>query len=341
MKKIIYFIILVVVISFSPVIAAQQNASVIAIVPFTNLTKDTDLEWLSEGIVETMTTKLGHVKTLQIVERQRLSAALNEISLGQMGLVDEEKAAKAGQMVGAEIVVTGAYQKVGETLRLTARFVKVATGVISNTAMATGAYADLFSLEDKIADDILTTLGMAVSAAEQEKMYRKPTTSVDAYKNYSQGLNYVKQERYDDAKLMFDRALKEDPDFSQARNDLAFVQWARPSANSSLYLKRINRSFDVTFETMLSAVRRAGMEVRNAQKETGTIEVHESSWGLTKSPQDIQIEIKRLETISGVRIFSQPSKVPCLGIRQAYDWGQSKKTIKKLITAFESELYSH
>ena len=341
MKKIIYTIILVVVISVSPGVAAQQNASVIAIVPFTNLTKDTDLEWLSEGIVETLTTKLAHVKTIQIVERQRLSAALDEISLGQMGVVDEAKAAKAGQMVGAETVVTGAFQQVGETFRLTARFVKVATGVISNTAMATGSYADLFSLEDKIADDILSSLGVAVSAAEQEKMYRKPTTSVDAYKNYSQGLNYVKQERYDDAKLMFDRALKEDPDFGQARNDLAFVQWARPSANSSLYLKRIDRPFDETYETMLSAVQRAGMEVRNAQKETGTMEVHESSWSLIKSSQDIQIEIKRLETISGVRIFSQPSKVPCLGIRQAYDWGQSKKTIEKLIAAFETELYHH
>jgi TolB-like protein len=341
MKKIICLIILVVIIPFSPLTAAQENASVIAIVPFANLTKNTDLDWLSEGIVETLTTKLAHVKTIQIVERQRLDAALNEISLGQMGVVDEQKAARAGQMVGAETVVTGAYQQVGDTLRLTARFVKVATGIISNTAMATGSYSDLFSLEDKIADDILSTLGVRVSSAEKEKIYRKPTTSVDAYKNYSQGLNYIKKARYDDAKIMFDRALTKDPDFSQAREDLAFVQWARPSANSSLYLERINRPFDETFNTMLAAVQRAGMEVRSAQREQGTLEVHESSWGLTKSPQDIQIEIKRLKTISGVRIFSQPSKVPCLGMRQVYDWGQSKKTIEKLIAAFESELYPH
>jgi len=339
MKNILSSIILVAVISFSPAMAAQDNASVIAIVPFTNLTKDTDLDWLSEGIVETLTTKLAHVKTIRIVERQRLDVALNEISLGQMGVVDEKGAARAGQMVGAETVITGGYQQVGDTLRLTARFVKVATGVVSNTAMATGPYADLFSLEDKIADDILTTLGVRVSAAEKEKVYRKPTASVDAYKNYSQGLHYIKKERYDDAKVMFDRALEEDPDFSQAQDDLAFVQWARPSANSSLYLKRIDRPFGETFETMLAAVQQAGMEVRTAQKDAGTIEVHDKSWGLTKTPQDIQIEIKRLKTISGVRIFSQPSKVPCLGMRQVYDWGQSKKTIEKLVAAFEAELY--
>jgi len=341
MKNIIYIIILVVIIPFSPLTAAQENASIIAIVPFANLTKNADLDWLSEGIAETLTTKLAHVKTIQIVERRQLDAALNEISLGQMGVVDEKKAARAGQMIGAETVVTGAYQKVGETLRLTARFVKVATGIISNTAMATGSYSNLFTLEDKIADDIITTLGVRVSSAEREKIYRKPTTSVDAYKNYSQGLNYIKQEKYDDAKIMFDRALKKDPDFSQAKDDLAFVQWARPSANSSLYLKRINRPFDETFKTMISAVRLAGMEVRSTRREQGTIEVHDSSWGLTKTPQDIEIEIKRLKTISGVRIFSQPSKVPCIGMRQVYDWGQSKKTIEKLIAAFESERYLH
>jgi hypothetical protein len=128
------------------------------------------------------------------VERQRIDAVLNEVSLGQSGVIDPESAAKAGKVLGAETVVTGAYQKMGETLRLTARFVKVETGIVSNTAMVTGDYNDIFSLEDDMADSILKNLGIEASASEKQKIAKNPTTSVAAYKSYTQGVSLMKKD---------------------------------------------------------------------------------------------------------------------------------------------------
>ncbi len=353
MKKISAWVLLYVAVaawaSF-PVAASAETAGVtVAVMPFSNVNKDTETDWLSEGIAETLTTKLGNVRKIRLVERQRIDSILKEVSLGQSGAIDPATASKAGKMLGAETVVTGAYQKMGDNLRLTARFVRVETGVVSNTAMVTGLYNDIFDLEDKIADDILANLGVQATAAEKQKIAKNPTTSVAAYKNYSQGVSLMKQDKYDDAKTYLDRAVKEDPDFTQALENLAFVNWARPSANSSLYLKKIEKPFSTAFDAMVRAIPKAGMEVRGIDRKKGTIVAHQSM-DLLHGGHDLEIEVKSLKNASGVRIFAQSEENPfakylpggCTGFlpkRPPYDWGQSRRAIEKLVNAFELELY--
>jgi TolB-like protein len=321
-----------------PGTAAEGDVPTIAVMPFSNVNKDKETDWLSEGISETLTTKLGNVQRIRVVERQRIDAVLNEVSLGQSGVIDPASAAKAGKVLGAETVVTGAFQKMGEKLRLTARFVKVETGIVSNTAMVTGDYNDIFSLEDNMADNILMNLGIETSVSEKQKIARNPTTSVAAYKNYTQGVSLMKKDQFDDAKAYLDEAVREDPNFSEAKENLAFVDWARPSANSSLYLKKIDRSFSVTFDAMIRAARTADMDVRGVNKKKGLITLHQSM-SLLHGGHDIEVEIKSLKNASGVRIFSQAEKVFCIGMRPLYDWGQSRSAIEKLVGAFELELY--
>ncbi len=321
-----------------PGAAGEGDVPTIAVMPFSNVNKDKETDWLAEGISETLTTKLGNVQRIRIVERQRIDAVLNEVSLGQSGVIDPESAAKAGKVLGAETVVTGAYQKMGEKLRLTARFVKVETGIVSNTAMVTGNYNDIFSLEDDMADNILNNLGIEASDAEKRQIARNPTASVAAYKNYTEGVSLMKKDRFDDAKAYLDEAVREDPNFSEAREELAFVEWARPSANSSLYLKKIDRPSGVTFDAMIRAARAAGMEVKSSSREKGVIRIHQSL-SLLHGGHDIEVEIKSLKNASGVRIFSQAEKVFCIGMRPFYDWGQSRDAIEKLVGAFELELY--
>lgn len=321
-----------------PGAAGEGDVPTIAVMPFSNVNKDKETDWLAEGISETLTTKLGNVQRIRVVERQRIDAVLNEVSLGQSGVIDPESAARAGKVLGAETVVTGAYQKMGETLRLTARFVKVETGIVSNTAMVTGDYNDIFSLEDDMADSILKNLGIEASASEKQKIAKNPTTSVAAYKSYTQGVSLMKKDQFDDAKAYLDEAVRADPNFSAAREDLAFVDWARPSANSSLYLKKIDKPFGVTFDAMVRAARTAGMDVRGVDRKKGVLRVHQSM-SLLHGGHDIEVEIKSLKNASGVRIFSQAEKVFCIGMRPLYDWGQSRGAIEKLVGAFELELY--
>lgn len=59
----------------------------VAVMPFSNIMKDSSIEWLSDGIAETMTTKISQVSSFTVVERTRLDEAMKEIALGLLRLI--------------------------------------------------------------------------------------------------------------------------------------------------------------------------------------------------------------------------------------------------------------
>ena len=62
-------------------------------VPFENLTKDAEKNWIGAGFAETLTTKLCKVKEVNLLEREQLSKILDEIKFQMSGLVDENNIA--------------------------------------------------------------------------------------------------------------------------------------------------------------------------------------------------------------------------------------------------------
>jgi adenylate cyclase len=47
-------------------------------------------------------------------------------------------------------LVTGGYQRLGDLIRITARFVEVESGTVIRTVKIDGAIGDIFDLQDKI-----------------------------------------------------------------------------------------------------------------------------------------------------------------------------------------------
>jgi len=314
-----------------------EGKKVVAILPFTNLMKDVQLDWLCGGVAETLTTKLGNIQSLTLVERMRVEDALKEIALGKTGFIDEKTAVKVGNMIGAKTIVVGAFQKAGDTVRLTARFVDVGTGKISNTAEATDKMKNIFELQDKIAHRIIETLRVEVAPEEQKKMEEKPTNSLVAYEQYSKGIDSLNQGDYNEAKKMLAQAVKEDSNFGLAKKTLEYVEWARPNLHSSLYLRRINKPYNYVFAAMSDALRHTeGTKITKQDISTGTISARQKMSWLTTG-LDINIEIKDLGNLSGIRIFTQTKKT-IFGIRQQVDYGESKKAIRGIIKEFEKQL---
>ena len=102
-------------------------------------------------------------------------------------------------------------------------------------------------------------------------------------------------------------------------------------------MNRINRPFAYTFDVMMRAVESCGnLTVKAASRERGTIEVSQplTIWSVG---QDMVIEIKDLSPASGVRIVSQTQET-FLGTRQLFDWGESRRSIERIIEAFERSL---
>src|SRR5262249_25503395 len=84
----------------------------IAVMPFESTTHDKSIDWLGGGIAETLTTELGRISDLTVVERRLLNDALKEIKLGQSGAVDPATAQQMGMILGADSIVVGSFEKV-------------------------------------------------------------------------------------------------------------------------------------------------------------------------------------------------------------------------------------
>lgn len=138
---------------------SARAAGPVAVMPFKNLTGQGELDWLRVGIAETLVADLQKDGSRKVVERAEIDRALAEIALQASQDSDEGLAAKAGRLVGAETVVVGGYQASGKgkatKLRLTARFVEVASGVVTETAKVDGDLADVFELQDEVVARLL------------------------------------------------------------------------------------------------------------------------------------------------------------------------------------------
>ena len=142
--------------------AAARDDS-IAVTSFSNISGAAEDDWVGIGIVETLTADLERVAGVSVVGRQTVAGALETVSTGQ-GAGTEATDLAAGRRLGARWVVSGAYQRLGDRMRITARVVDVATARVVHTAMVDGTVTELFALQDRLAAELRGGLTPAVGA---------------------------------------------------------------------------------------------------------------------------------------------------------------------------------
>jgi hypothetical protein len=96
-------------------------------------------EMLSSQIIET----IGQKSKREVIERQRLLMVLEEQHIGSSSLADERGRLRLGKLAGARLMIFGAYQVAGKTMRIDLRLVDVETGKIMAVSEQTAGARDL------------------------------------------------------------------------------------------------------------------------------------------------------------------------------------------------------
>ncbi|GAB6906898.1 Curli production assembly/transport component CsgG [Desulfosarcina cetonica] len=97
-------------------------------------TSQADLaELITSRVMETAQADADYT----LVERERLLAVLQELSLGSSELADEATALRVGKLIGARLMLFGVYQVIGSQMRLDLRLVDVASTQVIQTAEET------------------------------------------------------------------------------------------------------------------------------------------------------------------------------------------------------------
>ena len=111
----------------------------IAVVPFDNISGQSDDDWLGFGIAETISADLQRVGAVSLFDIG------NTLSL------------EGARDLGFSWVITGGYQRVGDQLRVTARILDVETGATQGVAKVDGTLSNLFSLQDQIVSELINS----------------------------------------------------------------------------------------------------------------------------------------------------------------------------------------
>ncbi|HZF38894.1 MAG TPA: serine/threonine-protein kinase, partial [Blastocatellia bacterium] len=132
----------------------------VAVLRFNNVTKSPEDDWLGVGIAETVTADLKNVDGMIVIGRELIYEALRRWNAENHTDFDEKFATRVGREVGARWIIGGGYQRIGEMLRITARFVEVVTGEVLKTVKIDGRMSEVFDLQDKIVYDLSRNLDL-------------------------------------------------------------------------------------------------------------------------------------------------------------------------------------
>ena len=97
---------------------------------------DETLATNAEYFTEQLSVALGKNKVFTQVERKNMQQILQEIGLGQTGIVDEASAAKAGKLLGAKMLVTGTLYQKKDSYELFLKLIRVESAEVLSATKA-------------------------------------------------------------------------------------------------------------------------------------------------------------------------------------------------------------
>ncbi|MFQ5751996.1 MAG: CsgG/HfaB family protein [bacterium] len=211
------------------VAAIPENT--VAVLYFKNLGTSDELDPLQKGLAQMLITDLAKANKLKIVERLKLQKLLEELEFGTTGLVDENTAPRVGKLLGAHKLINGGFTDLtDENLRIDASLAETATAKISNVEELTGKLNTIFSLEKKLAFEVIDELGVQLTKEEREAIEKIPTESLLAFIAYSKGLDFEDRGMYEQAKQEYEKAVLLDSKFDLAQESLDDVEIAQSAA---------------------------------------------------------------------------------------------------------------
>lgn len=186
----------------------------IAVLPFSNLSRDPDLDHLCEGLAEDIITGLGRFRLLFVIDRYSSSAIAKQ----------ESDIATIGRRLGVSHLVQGSLQRQGDRIRITVRLLDAATRAQVWGEAYDHPFADLVNIPDTITGALISTLHGRVESALLQRGRRKPKLA--AYECMLRGLKHLRGYGPDDnacAVALFQQATEIDPDYARARAYRAFA----------------------------------------------------------------------------------------------------------------------
>ena len=213
----------------------------IAVLPFANVSGDPQQEYFSDGITDDLMTDLSKISGLMVIARNSV-------------FVYKDKPVKVQQMakeLGVRYLLEGSVRRAGDRVRINAQLIDANTGGHLWAERYDESLDDVFALQDKVTDSIVTALKVELTPQEKAFATSTDTKNVEAYDAFLAGWAHLLRKTPEDAVkaiVLFDKALKLDPNYSRVYAALAQIYW--DYSNDTKFHRLVDASLDSNYRSL-------------------------------------------------------------------------------------------
>jgi serine/threonine-protein kinase len=193
---------------------SSKTIDSLAILPLANASQDSQMEYLSDGITESIINSLAQLPKLRVVP-----ASTVQRYKGQA--VDPQR---AGQELQVRAILTGRVQQVANALIVKTELIDVAHNAQLWGEQYRRQLTDIFALQDEISQEISDKLRLQLTGEEKRKLVKRYTDNTAAYHLYLKGRYYVSKRTTDWIRKGIEhyrQAIDLDPNYALAYAGLA------------------------------------------------------------------------------------------------------------------------
>jgi adenylate cyclase len=204
----------------------------IAVLPFANMSGDTEQEYFADGISEDIITALSKLSQLFVIARNS-----SFTFKGKNVNVQE-----VGKSLGVRYVLEGSVRKSGNRVRITGQLIDATTGGHLWAERFDRDLTDIFAVQDDVTQQIVAALALNLTEGDQQRIETEHTDNLEAYDCFLRGREQwrrLTKEATIEARELLQRAIGLDPKFAPAYAFLAVThgldyinRWSASPANS-------------------------------------------------------------------------------------------------------------
>ncbi|MEO6155953.1 MAG: hypothetical protein ABIP16_09535 [Thermomonas sp.] len=210
--------------------AAKVNPNSIAVLPFVNMSGDSNNEYFSDGISEEILNVLAQIPKLQVAART------SSFSFKGAG----KEVPQIAKELKVRMVLEGSVRKQGERVRITAQLIDASNGFHVWSQTYDRDLKDIFAIQDEIAKAIADGLKVKLSETTAPGKNSTGTRSLAAYDLYLRGMALWHTRREKDlleAVELLQQSTALDPEFAQAYGGQALVYTILPGYSAAISWK--------------------------------------------------------------------------------------------------------
>jgi len=191
----------------------------IAVLPFDNQNHIPDMDYLADGVTESIINSLTQLPNLRVIARSSVFRYKGK----------ETDPMAAGKELGVRAVLTGRIMQRGDNLTVSVELVDLRDNKQLWGEQYERKVSDILTVQRNIAHEISGNLRLRLSGAEQNRIARQHTENAEAYQLYLQGrYQWYKgtEDGFTKAIAYFEQAVDKDPNYALAHAGLADSYWS-------------------------------------------------------------------------------------------------------------------